>query len=103
MKKIIEDFRNGIERIRWFSRVFAERLRIEMAIIRLLYESDRMTRTRDELLRKIGERVLQLRDNPEKNILRDSVVSGLLSEIEGLEKNIDDLKQKVSEIGRVAE
>jgi uncharacterized protein YaaW (UPF0174 family) len=103
MKKIIEDFRKGIEQIRWFASLFAERLKIEVAIFKLLYESDRMTKVREEMLRKIGERIMELKGHEEKNILRDSVIAEAVNEIEKLEKNIRDLKSKAGEIGRVAE
>ncbi len=103
MKKVIDDFRRGLERVRWFSAVFADRLKIEIAIFRLLYESDRMAKTRAELLATIGERVLELKDHHEKNVLKDSVVAEAVAEIDRLEKNMDDLKTRVSEIGKVAE
>jgi len=103
MKKLIDDFRQGLERLRWFATVFAERLKIEIAIFRLLYESDRITKTREELLRKIGERVMQLKDRQDKNILKDSLVIEAVAEISKLEKSIDDLKSRVAEIGRVSE
>lgn len=103
MKKIVEDFRRGLERLRWFSTVFAERLNIEIAIFRLLYESDRMAKTRGELLKTIGERVMELKDHKEKNILKDSVVAEAVSELDKLEKSINDLKTKASEIGRVTQ
>ena len=103
MKKIIEDFRVGIGRIRWFSTLFAERLKIEIAVFKLLYESDKMDKTRDELLKKIGERVVELKDQTEKNILRDSVVTEAIAEIGKIDKNMEETKNKVSEIGRVTE
>ena len=103
MKKIIADFRRGIETLRWLASLFAERLKIEIAVFRLLYESDRMAKTRDDLLKKIGERVMELKDRHERDILKDGVVAGAVAEIGSIEKNIDDLKGKVSEIGRVTE
>lgn len=103
MKKIIDDFRQGIERLRWFAGVFAERLKIEIAIFRLLYESDRITKTREELLRKIGERVIQIKDHQDKNILKDTLIAEAVAEIGKLEKTIDDLKSRVSEMGRVSD
>jgi len=103
VKKIIDDFRKGLERLRWFATVFAERLKIEIAIFRLLYESDRMAKIRTELLRKIGERVMELKDHHDKNILKDSVIAEAVAEISKLEKTMDDLKTRAAEIGRVAE
>lgn len=103
MKKIIEDFREGIGKIRWFSTLFAERLKIEIAVFRLLYESDKMGKTRDDLLKKIGERVIDLKAQTDKNILRDSVVAEAIAQLEQIEKNMEETKSKVSEIGRVTE
>jgi len=103
MKKILEDFRKGIGKVRWFAALFAERLKIEIAIFRLLYDSDRMNKTREELLKRIGERVMELKGHHDKNILRDSVIAEALSEIEKLEKNLEETHAKVSDIGRVTE
>lgn len=103
MKKIIGDFKKGIEQLRWFSKLFSERLKIEIAIFKLLYESDNMTRMREEMLRKIGERVMELKGHEGKNILRDTVVAEAVHEIEKLEKSIDDLRNRISEISRVTE
>ncbi len=101
MKKLLDDFRKGVERIRWFAALFSERLKIEIATFKLLYESDRMAKTREEVLRKIGERVVDLKGNEEKNILKDSVVAEAIREIEKLDKSLDDLKGRVSDLGRV--
>ena len=101
MKKIIDDIRKGLERLRWFATVFSERLKIEIAIFRLLHEADRMASTRGELLRRIGERVMELKDHQDKNLLKDSVVAEAVAEINRLDKTIEDLKTRVAEIGRV--
>lgn len=101
MKKIIDDFREGLKRLRWFATVFVERVNIEIAVFRLLYEADRMAKTRGELLIKIGERVMELKDHQDKNILKDSAVAEAVAEINKLEKTIDDLKTRVAEMGRV--
>jgi hypothetical protein len=101
LRNLLDSFKRGIEKIRWFSSLFSERLRIEMAIFKLLFRSDETARERDLLLRKIGERVLELKDQPEKNILRDHVVVEAITGIVVLEKTLEDINQKVSEIGRV--
>jgi len=103
MKKIFEDSRKGIGKVRWFAALFAERMKIEIAIFRLLYDADRMHKTREELLKKIGDRVMDLRGHHDKNILRDTVIAEALSEIEKLEKSMAETRTKVSDIGRVTE
>jgi seryl-tRNA synthetase len=99
LKRLKEDFARGAQRIRWFATVFSERLKIEIAVIKLLYQSDEMDKKKDELFKSIGRRVYESRTNPDKNIFRDSEVVEALEEIEKIEKNIIELRKKISEIG----
>ncbi len=102
MLKILKDnFKRGIDRIKWFAAVFSDRMKIEITIIKLLYQSDEMDKKRDELLKTVGQRVYESRANPDKNILRDKEVVDALEEIEKIEKNIGELKQKIRDIGSV--
>ena len=101
MKNVYENLRKGIEKIKWFATLFSERMNIEIAIFKLLYQSDEMAKKREVLLKIIGERVIELKGHAEKNIFRDSDIAGALEEIEKLDKNINDLKSKASDISRV--
>ena len=103
MKKVLDDFRQGTEKIRWFSSLFAERLKIEIAVFKLQYDADRMSRTRDELLRRIGQRVMELKPHEDGNVLRDAVVAEAVAEIEKLDRSIEDMRNRISDMGRVAE
>ena len=97
-EKLRESFHSGIERIKWFATVFSERLKIEIAVVKLLYQSDEMHKKREELYRTIGRRVYEFKENPEKNILKDRVVAEAVEGIERLDKSLDELKEKVSEV-----
>lgn len=101
LKKIYDNFKKGIEKIKWFATLFSERVDIEIAVFRLLYKSDEMAKKRDEHLKTIGERVVALKEYGEKNIFRDSVVAEALDAIEKIDRNIEDLRHKASEISRV--
>ena len=101
MKNVYGNFKNGIGKIKWFATLFSERINIEIAIFKLLYQSDEMAKKREALLKIIGERVIELKGHSEKNIFRDSDIAGALEEIEKLDKNINDLKGKASDISRV--
>lgn len=100
LRKLRTDFLQGIERIRWFSGVLSERLNIEIAVIKLLFKSDEMDRKKNELLTVLGNRVYELKDSTEKNILKDRVVIGAITEIERLEKEIIDLSHKIDDLSR---
>src|SRR5512135_3463401 len=98
LQKLRENFKEGLYKVRWFATVLSERLKIEIAVIELLYQSDEMQRRREELLKTIGQRVYDLKGNPDKNALKDRMVLGALEEINQIEKNIDELKLKVSQM-----
>ncbi len=101
LKKAADSFRKGVERIKWFSSVVSARLKIEITIVKLLYRSDEMRRQREELLRAIGERVYDMRENPERNVFKDRVTVESIGRIEELEKEIDELNRRVQEVSRV--
>jgi len=101
LKNVYQNFKNGIEKIKCFAALFSERMNIEIAIFKLLYQSDEMTKKRETFLKVIGERVVELKGHSEKNIFRDGDIAGALEEIEKIDKNLNDLKVKASEISRV--
>ncbi|MHB8882681.1 MAG: hypothetical protein ACYC69_14380 [Thermodesulfovibrionales bacterium] len=101
IKELKSDFKKGIGRIQWFSRIFSERLKIEIAIVKLLYRSDDIDQRKDEILLSIGRRVYDLKSNAEKNILMDRQIAEHLAEIERLEKEILELQEKIAELSRV--
>jgi hypothetical protein len=101
IKKIYENFKKGIEKIKWFATLFSERINIEIAIFKLLRQSDEMAKERDGHLKAIGERVVALKGHGEKSVFRDSVVAEALDDIEQIDKKMDDLRHKASELSRV--
>ncbi len=101
LKRMRENFGRGMDKLKWFATVLSERLKIEIAVMRLLHQSDEMEKSREDLLKTIGQRVYDLRGSHDKNILRDKIVLEALQELEKIGKNIDDLKQKASEMSSV--
>ena len=100
-KKIKNNFDAGIERIKWFSSILSERMKIEFSVIKLVSDRDKKEKERAEKLRLIGERVFELKEQHDKNVLKDKVIAGSISEIEKLDSEIEDIKKKVSEISKV--
>ncbi len=101
IRRVKDNFIRGIGQVRWFSSVLSERVKIEVAVIKLLFRSDEMEKKREMLLRTIGERVCTFRGQLDKNVLRDRVITEAMAEIERIEKDMDELKQKVSEISSI--
>jgi hypothetical protein len=103
LDKLRLNFGTGLEKIKWLSAVLSERLKIEIAVIKLLYLANDMEKKKEELLAAIGQRVYDLKGNPDKNILRDREVYSFIDEIEKIERDLEALRQKASEIGGVRE
>ncbi len=101
LQKFRENFKKGLYKLRWFAAVLSERLKIEIAVIEMLYKSDEMEKKKEELLKTIGMRVYDSKGNPDKNIFKDRMVIGALEEIDKIERDVDDLKRKVSEMTSV--
>lgn len=101
LRRLKTDFLTGLARIRWFSRVFSERLNIEIAIIKLMFKSDEVGRKKDELLNIIGNRVYELKDAGDKNLLKDRVIAEAVTEIEQLDKKMLELGHRIEELSRV--
>lgn len=97
-KKLKENFDRGIEKIKWFSILLSDRLKIEYSVIKLLYQSEQMKKRRDELMKTIGQRIYELKGHPDRYILKDRVIADALSELEGINSEIESTKKKASEI-----
>ncbi len=103
LKRIRESFDNGVEKIKWVSSVVADRARVELSVIKLLYETDKLEKRKNELMRQIGQRVFELKEYPDRHILRDSVITGALAEIDQIATEIEMTKKKASEISKLEE
>lgn len=100
-KRVKNNFDAGIERIKWFSSILSERMKIEFSVIKLVSDRDKKEKDRAEKMRLIGERVFELREQQDKNVLKDKVIADSISAIEKLDSEIEDIKKKVSEISKV--
>ena len=100
-KRIKNNFDSGIERIKWFSSILSERMKIEFSVIKLVSDRDKKEKDRAEKMRLIGERVFELREQHDKNVLKDKVITSAISEIEKLNSEIEDINEKASEISKV--
>jgi hypothetical protein len=66
--------------------------------MKLLYQSEQMKKRRDELMKTIGQRIYELKGHPDRYILKDKVIADALSELEGINSEIESTKKKASEI-----
>lgn len=100
-KKIKDNLYSGIDKVKWFAALLNDRVKIEISLIKLIYQSTEMDKKRADSLKAIGERVVELKNNPEKQVMRDHIIIETLNRIEALDAEIEDLRKKVSEVSRV--
>jgi seryl-tRNA synthetase len=103
IKRLRNNFEEGVEKIKWFASLLSERLKIELSVMKLLHESDRMEKKKGELVRKIGERVLEMREHADRQVLKDSVIVDTMNEIEKINQEIEETRKKAAEISSPVE
>ena len=100
-RKVKDNLDSGVEKAKWFSSLASDRLKIEIALMKLLYRSTEMEKQRSALMTAIGERVYGMRNGSEKNVQRDPDILQRLRQLEDLDAEIEDLRKKASEISRL--
>jgi hypothetical protein len=100
-KRIKENFDSGADKVRWFSSLMNERMKVELSLFKLLYKTTEMEKNRASLMKTIGERVFELRNASEKRILRDPAILEALESLEKLDSEIADMRRKASEIEKI--
>ncbi|VAX30567.1 hypothetical protein MNBD_NITROSPIRAE02-376 [hydrothermal vent metagenome] len=94
-------FHNGVERLRWLASLFSERLHIELAIIKLLNNLEVLRKKREEIVLRLGERVLQLKESPSPDVFTDQEIRAIIKEIEAINEEIEAAKSRVSELSKL--
>jgi len=103
LKKIKDSFDSGVDKIKWFSSLLSDRVTVEVSVMKLLYQSDQMEKRKEDVLRTIGRRVHELKEYPDRQILKDTVIADALAEIEQITSEIEQTRKKASEISKIEE
>jgi hypothetical protein len=90
LKRLKDNFESGLEKLKWFSSLLSERVKVEISV-------------RDDLLKTIGRRIYELREHSDRQILKDASITEALGEIEKIDTEIESMKKKASEISKVEE
>lgn len=86
IKKITRAIRNGIKKLKWFFSLISERIKIEIAVIRLLGENEKFAKEIESNMISIGTRVFALKDDKEINVFEDKQVKEALGKLIKLEE-----------------
>jgi len=103
LKRIKDSFDSGVEKIKWFSSLLSDRVKVEVSVMKLMYQSDQMERRKDDLMKTIGRRVHELKEYPDRQILKDRIIDDALVEIEQIIREIELTREKASEISKTEE
>jgi hypothetical protein len=103
LRRIKDNFDSGVEKIKWLSSLLSDRLKIEFSVMKLLYQSEQMEKKKEDLLKTIGRRVLELKEHTDRQVLNDRVVTEALAEIEEINREIESTRKKASEISKIEE
>ena len=103
LKRIKDSFDSGLEKIKWFSSLLSDRVKVEVSVLKLMYQSDQMERRKNDLMKTIGRRVHELKEYPDRQILKDTVIADALAEIEQITSEIEQTRKKASEISKIEE
>lgn len=101
LKKVRDNIEAGIEKIRWFSSLLNERIKVEISLFKLINQSSEMEKKRDAILKAIGKRVIELKDKSEKNILRDPSLIEMMNQLNIIEKEMDEIREKALELSKI--
>lgn len=97
-RKLKGNFDRGIEKIKWFSSLLSDRLKVEVSVVKLLYQSEKMEKKKDELMKKIGQRVYEMKGHSDRSVLKDKIIIEALDELDKILNDIEETKKKASEI-----
>ena len=100
IKKNLED---GVDKVKWYSSILSERLKVESAVIRLMRDSTDLQKKRSRLLEDIGSRVFELRRSPELNLVEDRTLAGIIKEVEALDEEIETLRSRAAMVEKPQE
>jgi DNA gyrase/topoisomerase IV subunit A len=85
-------------KLKWFSHILSDRMKIELSVFKLLYQAEQMEKNKEDLMKTIGERMLELKEHSEKSILKDRIIADAMNEIEKINQEIEEIKKQASEI-----
>ncbi len=103
LNKIKKSLNEGAKSVKWIASFLAERTRAETNMAKLLYASSKLEAKLDEHYIDIGKRVLELKGQTEKMVIKDFIILQMISEIERIRAEIADLKQGARELGNPTE
>ena len=101
IEKLRRNFDNGIEKLKWFSGLLNERLKVEIAFFKYAGQAEKLRKEKDEYARAIGEKVFEERQQLSL-LAMDAGLKSLLNEMELVDEELSRIVDQASRIGKEA-
>ena len=101
IEKVKKSFSTGLLRVRWIASFLAERTKAETTVAKLLYEKTKLEDKINDLYSDVGNRVMELKEKGDEDILKDFIVQQALDEIKNLQESVDDYKSRADNINKL--
>jgi len=99
--KVKKSFNTGLFRVKWIATFLAERTKAETSVAKLLYERTKVEGRINDLYSDVGNRVMELKEKGEEDVLKDFIVQQALDEIKHLQESVDDYKSQADNINKL--
>ncbi|GLI53331.1 hypothetical protein [Thermodesulfovibrio yellowstonii] len=98
MLEIIKrDFLQGLKTFKFWATVISERIKIEINVLKLIREMNKLNLKKDELLKSIGKEIYDSWDR-DLEVKENEKISSLVRQIREIEIEIEDKKKKFKEL-----
>ncbi|MGB9891480.1 hypothetical protein [Thermodesulfovibrio yellowstonii] len=98
MLEIIKrDFLQGLKTFKFWATVISERIKIEINVLKLIREMNKLNLKKDELLKSIGKEIYDSWDR-DLEVKENEKISSLVRQIREIEIEIEDKRNKFKEL-----
>jgi len=100
MDIIKRDILQGLKTFNFWARTISERVKVEINVLRVLSEIQKLTEKRNEILKKLGQETYQsLRSST--NLQENEKILNFIRDLKEVEKEIEDRKKKLNDLGDI--
>lgn len=94
---IKKDFLQGLKNFKFWATVISERIKIELNVLKLIREMNKLNIKKDELLKSIGKEIYDSWDR-DLEVKENEKISSLVRQIREIEVEIEDKRKKFREL-----
>lgn len=97
IETIKKDFLQGLKTFKFWASIISERLKIEINVVKLTGQINKLVEKRDELLKNVGKEIYDLW-GADLNLKENEKISNLIRQVREFEAEIEEKKRKLNEL-----